>query len=137
MEPDVHLFARAVARLNRRLRQERQSELTPTQLSTLATMATLGPCTPGQIAAFERIQPPSVTRTLNGLIDLGLVTRDPHPDDGRQVLVALSEHGITMLAEERDRRDAWLQDRLNGMTPDERRTLHDATELMARLAETE
>lgn len=137
MEPDVHLFARAVARLNRRLRQERQSDLTPTQLSTLGTLGTLGPSTPGQIAAHERIQPPSVTRTLNCLIDLGLVTREPHPDDGRQVVVALSERGQGMLTAERERRDAWLHAHLEALTAQERRTLHDATDIMEKLVDAE
>lgn len=137
MPSDSHLLARAVARLNRRLRQERRSDLTPTQLSVLGTIQQLGPSTPGQVAAHERVQPPSLTRTLTGLLDLGLVVREPHPDDGRQVLVSLSAAGLAVLDAERERRDAWLHEQLQELTPNERRTLKAAARLFERLAEAE
>jgi len=137
MPSDSHTLARAVARLNRRLRQERRSELTPTQLSVLGTIKQLGPSTPGQVAAYERVQPPSLTRTLTGLLDLGFVVREPHPDDGRQVLVSLSEEGNAILSAERERRDAWLHEQLQVLTTDERRTLRTAADLLERLADAE
>ena len=70
-----------MARLNRRLRQERQTDLTPTQLSVLGAVRTLGPSTPSAIAVHERVQPPSITRVLTCLVDDGLALREPHPDD--------------------------------------------------------
>ncbi len=112
MPTDSHQLARSVARLNRRLRQERQTDLTPTQLSVLGSLLKIGPATPSAIAAHERVQPPSITRTLTCLVDDGLVLREPHPDDGRQVLVSLSDKGEAVLAEERDRRDVWLGQQL-------------------------
>ncbi len=54
MPNDTQRLALAVARLNRRLRQERQSELTPTQLSVLGTLTQLGPTSPSAVAARER-----------------------------------------------------------------------------------
>jgi len=137
MPSDSHTLARAVARLNRRLRQERRSDLTPTQLSVLGTIKQLGPSTPGQVAAHERVQPPSLTRTLTGLIDLGFVLREPHPDDGRQVLVSLSSDGHAVLDAERERRDAWLHEQLQELTSDERRILRAAADLFERLADAE
>ncbi|MCW2830272.1 MAG: MarR family transcriptional regulator [Aeromicrobium sp.] len=134
MPSDAHQLARAVARLNRRLRQERQSELTPTQLSVLGTIVTIGPATPGAIATHERVQPPSITRTLNHLADDGYVIRSAHPDDGRQVLVSVSDKGEAVLAEERDRRDQWLSLHLQALTAAERDTLRQATEVLERLA---
>jgi len=137
MPTDSHQLARAVARLNRRLRQERQTDLTPTQLSVLGSVRVLGPSTPGAIAAYERVQPPSITRTLNCLVDEGFALRDPHPDDGRQVIISLSDKGETVLAEERDRRDQWLARRLAGLTTPERKTLREATALLEQLADSE
>nr|MCW2728468.1 MarR family transcriptional regulator [Aeromicrobium sp.] len=135
MPTDSHQLARAVARLNRRLRQERQSDLTPTQLSVLGTIVKIGPATPSAIAAHERVRPPSITRTLTCLVDEGLAIRTPHPDDGRQVLMSLSEQGEAVLARERDRRDQWLSQRLAELTTAERSTLAEAAALMERLAE--
>ncbi len=135
MPSDSHTLARAVARLNRRLRQERRSDLTPTQLSVLGTIKQLGPSTPGQVAAHERVQPPSLTRTLTGLIDLGFVLREPHPDDGRQVLISISDKGEAVLTEERQRRDRWLAERLAELTTSERKLLREASALLERLAD--
>ncbi len=134
MPTDSHQLARSVARLNRRLRQERQTDLTPTQLSVLGSILKLGPSTPSAIAAHERVQPPSITRTLTCLVDEGLATREPHPDDGRQVLISVSDKGDAVLAEERVRRDEWLAQRLAELTTAERKTLREATALLERLA---
>lgn len=135
MPTDSHQLARSVARLNRRLRQERQTDLTPTQLSVLGTIVKIGPATPSAIATHERVQPPSVTRTLTCLVDEGLAIRAPHPDDGRQVLISVSDKGVAVLAEERDRRDHWLAQQLAGLTTSERKTLREATALLERLAQ--
>jgi DNA-binding MarR family transcriptional regulator len=134
MPTDSHQLARSVARLNRRLRQERQTDLTPTQLSVLGSILKLGPSTPSAIAAHERVQPPSITRTLTCLVDEGLAIREPHPDDGRQVLISVSDKGDAVLAEERLRRDEWLAQRLAELTTAERKTLREATALLERLA---
>ena len=134
MPTDSHQLARSVARLNRRLRQERQTDLTPTQLSVLGSILKLGPSTPSAIAAYERVQPPSITRTLTCLVDEGLAIREPHPDDGRQVLISVSDKGDAVLAEERERRDEWLAQHLAKLTTAERKTLREATALLERLA---
>lgn len=132
---DSQSLARSVARLNRRLRQERHTELTPTQLAVLGTVMVMGPATPSAIAARERVRPPSITRTLNCLVDDGFVVREPHPDDRRQVLVRLSDKGEQLLAEQRSRRDAWLDACLSTLTVAERTTLREASDLLEKLAD--
>ncbi len=134
MPSDSQRLARSVVRLTRRLRQERHTELTPTQLAVLGTVMVMGPATPSAIAARESVRPPSVTRTLNCLADDGYVLREPHPDDRRQVLVRLSDKGEALMAEERIRRNAWLDARLSTLTVDERTTLREASDLLERLA---
>jgi DNA-binding MarR family transcriptional regulator len=94
----------------------------------------LGPSTPSAIAAHERVQPPSITRTLTCLTDAGLVVRAPHPDDGRQVLISVSERGEAVLTEERERRDLWLAQALGDLTTAERTTVREAAALLERLA---
>lgn len=134
MPNDSQRLARAVARLNRRLRQERQTDLTPTQLSVLASIRILGSPTPSAVAAHERVQPPSMARTIGCLVDAGLVLREPHPTDGRQVLVSVSDKGEDVLAEERARRDEWLSHRLAELTADDRAVLRKAADLLEGLA---
>lgn len=135
MPTDSHHLARSVARLNRRLRQERRTDLTPTQLSVLGAILKIGPATPSAIAAHERVQPPSITRTLACLVEESLALREPHPDDGRQVLISLSGKGEAVLAEERERRDRWLAERLAELTESERKLLREASALLERLAD--
>ena len=126
----------AIMRTSRRLRQERSTDdVTPGQYSVLAVLDRHGPCTPGELAAHEKVQPPSMTRTVAALDELGLVGRTEHPTDGRQVLVSLTEEGRLVVRETRRRRDAWLSRRLAELTPAERDTLADAAVLLLRVAE--
>jgi DNA-binding MarR family transcriptional regulator len=126
----------SVARLSRRLRNERdpKNELSVGQLSVLGTLFRNGECSVGELAMHERVQPPSMTRTVNCLADGGYVVRHPHPTDGRQVVVALSAKGSTTLTKDRQRRDAWLAQRLRELTPEERAVLRQAAPIIERLA---
>jgi DNA-binding MarR family transcriptional regulator len=126
-----------VARLSRRLRSERDpdNELLPVgQLSVLGSLFRNGPLTVGQLAGIERVQPPSMTRTVNCLVDGGYVERRPHETDGRQVVVSLSAKGEETLAADRKRRDAWLAQRLRELSPEERQLLRAAAPIIERLA---
>ncbi len=127
----------SVAQLTRRLRSERDpdNELLPVgQLSVLGALNRFGESTVGELAAIERVQPPSMTRTVHCLAEAGYVVRRKHESDGRQVVVALSEQGSATLANDRRRRDAWLALRLRELTPDERSVLRQAAPLLERLA---
>ncbi len=125
----------AVMRFVRRLRYEREdTSLTLTQLSTLGTLARLGPLTLGELAAAERIQPPSMTRIVSALEGRKLVARETDPNDRRLVIVRLSDEGQDLLAADRRRRDAWLNQRLRELTPDEREALRRAVPVLEQLA---
>jgi len=127
-------LAVSVSRLSRRLRKERHSDLSPTQLSALGSLMRKGPLTLGALARSENVQPPSMTRTVNCLEDMGMVVRQPDPDDGRQVLLRVSEPGLELLNAERKRRDAWLAQRLIELEPQERAVLREAAVILERLA---
>ena len=125
----------AVMRLARRMRAERpDSDLSLTQLSALAVLERHGPLTPRELAAAERIRPPSMTRVVAALEAAGLVARTDHPTDGRQVLLAASPAGTALLREDRRRREAWLAQRLRELDPDEREVLRKAAVVLDRLA---
>jgi DNA-binding MarR family transcriptional regulator len=127
----------SVARLSRRMRSERHPdhELLPVgQLSVLGALFRHGECTIGELATLERVQPPSMTRTVNCLDEGGYVVRRKNATDGRQVVVALSEKGVKTLAADRRRRDAWLAQRLRELTAGERAVLRQAAPILERLA---
>ena len=125
----------AVMRLARRMRSERaDTSLTLTQLAALATLERRGALTPRELAAAERVQPPSMTRVAASLEAAGLVTRTDHPSDGRQVLLAASPAGVALLREDRRRREAWLAQRLRALDPADREVLRQAAAVLDRLA---
>src|SRR5688500_2480 len=121
MSPSIEQIARtdaglaaalrmSVARLTRRLRSERDphNELSIGQLSVLGALFRNGTCSIGELANHERVQPPSMTRTVNCLEEAGYVVRKRHATDGRQVVIELAEKGRLTLDADRRRRDAWL-----------------------------
>ncbi|WP_431233677.1 MarR family winged helix-turn-helix transcriptional regulator [Mycolicibacterium psychrotolerans] len=126
----------AVMRLARQLRFRRpESPVTLSQLSALATLAKDGAMTPGALAVRERVRPPSMTRVIASLADLGLVVRTSHPSDGRQVLVAVSDAGAALVDSERRASQEWLRNRLATLNSDERDILLRAADLMTVLVD--
>lgn len=89
--------------------------------------------TPGVLAARERVQPPSMTRVIASLHELGLVDRTPHPTDGRQIIVELSDSGRDLLADEAQAREVWLTARLEKLDEESLVTLRSAVEILSAL----
>ncbi len=135
---DPHLSSElrlSVMRLARRLRQQRTDETyTPSQLSALAALERAGSLTPGELAAAERVQPPSMTRVVAVLEQAGLVRRTAHATDGRLAVLSVTPDGTKLLAADRRRRDAWLTQRLRDLTTAELEVLRAAAPLIERLA---
>ena len=128
----------SVVRLNRRLRAQRaDTSVTLTQLAALSTLKGHGALTPGELAAHEKVQPPSMTRVLAALEERGLVLRRPHPTDGRQVLVELTEPGRELLHSEVRMREAWLARRLAELSAEDRDVLRAASTVIDRLVASE
>ncbi len=127
----------AVMRLARRLRTERpDTGLSLTQIATLGTIDRHGSLTPREIAEHERVQPPSMTRVLASLEQLGLIVRTPHDRDGRQHLVSLTKAAQDLLREDKRRREAWLAQRLAELTIEERELLAAAAPIIDRITRT-
>jgi DNA-binding MarR family transcriptional regulator len=126
----------AVVRLARQLRFRRaDSKISLSQLSALSTLAKEGAMTPGALAVRERVRPPSMTRVIASLAELGLVERSAHPSDGRQVLVSASPSGTALVEAERRASQEWLRVRLARLDPEQRRTLLTAADLMTEMVE--
>lgn len=106
------------------------------QLSTLALLNAHGPMTPGDLAAAQRVQPQSLTRTLTALDGAELVTRQPDPDDRRRSLLTITDAGKQAILHDVHQRDSWLALAMaDQLTPTEQELLRLAGELMERLAE--
>ncbi|MCU1595146.1 MAG: transcriptional regulator, MarR family [Frankiales bacterium] len=124
-----------VMRLARRLRNQRaDTSLSLGQIAALGTLDRHGPLTPGELAAHERVQPPSMTRILATLEAAGLVTRRAHDTDGRQVWLEVSATGKAMLRDDRRRRDAWLAQRMRDLPAEDLEVLRQAAAVLDKLA---
>lgn len=91
--------------------------------------------TPGALPIRERVRPPSMTRVIASLADMGFVDRAPHPIDGRQVLVSVSESGAELVKAARRARQEWLAERLATLNRSERDILRSAADLMLALVD--
>jgi DNA-binding MarR family transcriptional regulator len=126
----------AIHRLNRRVRQARPvGDLTFSQLSALTSLQLAGALTPRELADMERVQPPTMTKIVGKLEDLGLVARTPHPTDRRQVILAATEHGRAVFAQFEKARNEWLAVQLAVLSPEDRDTLVRAAEILQQVAQ--
>ena len=124
-----------IARLARLLRQQDDSGLGPTITAALSTINKHGPLTLGDLAASERVAPPTITKIVDKMENAGLVQRQPHPVDRRVSLVGVTELGAARLDEFRSRRNAWLSVRLDELDPAELALLADATAVLERIVD--
>ena len=132
----AHQLRLTVLRLARRVRAERADDaMSDGRLSVLSLLANMGAQTLGSLAESERVTPPSMNRTINALVESGLVTRVADSSDGRKVVIDLSDAGSRLVKETRRKRDAWFSARLAKLTPEERATLDAAAPILRRLAD--
>jgi DNA-binding MarR family transcriptional regulator len=130
------LLRPSLLRLTRLVRNQRVDlSVTLTQLSVLGTLHRRGPMSAGELAAYERVQPPSMTKVIASLEARGLLRRDVHPIDRRQAVIAITAAGLQLLDDERRSRDAWLTRRLAALTPDERAIVRAAIPVLDKLAD--
>jgi DNA-binding MarR family transcriptional regulator len=130
----------SVSRLARRLRAERLAKglepgLSDTQLAALASLERHSTMTPGELADHEKVQPPSMTRVIAALEELGLVMRAPHATDRRQVVLTVTDRGREVVQQSRRLREEWLAKRLRELTPQERAALRAAAPILEKLSQ--
>lgn len=126
----------ACMRISRRVRFENSSELPPHQFGVLAKLDD-APRTPGELATMERVSAPSMTRTVGGLVERGLVERMQDPQDGRQVILTITAEGRRGLRVVRRQRDEWMTVRVKRLSPQDQEILQQASEILRRVADDE
>ena len=141
-EPDVSDVAVAlrdsIGLLLRRMRQQQpDGALTLPEGAAMTRLNRGGPTTSSALAKLEQISPQSMGATLAGLETRGLVARHPDPEDGRRVVLSVTEAGQRILQDKRNARTDQLAQALSaGFTADEIRQLAVAAPLLERLAQT-
>jgi DNA-binding MarR family transcriptional regulator len=125
----------AVTRLHRRLRQQAAGGLTPSQASALVGVEHLGSPTLGALAARESVQPPTMTKVVGALEELGYVTRVTDPSDRRVARLTITAAGSKTLGEIRSLKTAFLADRVHRLEPADRLALNHLTDLLEHLVD--
>jgi DNA-binding MarR family transcriptional regulator len=139
-EPDVGAIASALlsslSALVRRVRKlPVEGELTMPEWSALARLDRSGSATSAELARQELISPQSMGATLGALQARGLIERHPDPDDGRRVVLALTDAGVRALKDRRNARSQLLEPALaSTFTRAELEQLAAAAPLLKRLA---
>src|SRR5262249_39904018 len=112
-------------------------ELSLTEAAVLGRLDREGPATIANLARAESMKPQSMGATIAALEERGLVERKPHPTDGRQVNIELTDKGAAVRKSIGDAKRTWLAQAISRLDEAERETLFKAGEIIRRLAEKE
>ncbi len=126
----------SVGVLLRRVRGEAGHEgLSWSQAAAMGRLDRSGPMTTADLARAEMVKPQSMGSLLAELEQEGLVQRQPHPTDGRQILFSLTPAGLAARRQRHAAKLAWLSAAIDRFDAEEQRTLVAAIALVKRLGE--
>jgi DNA-binding MarR family transcriptional regulator len=129
-------FMQVLGLLVRRVRAAAGAhELSLTESAVLKRLAADGPATTAELARAESMKPQSMGATVAALEQMGLVERESHPSDGRQVNIQLTAKGMEVRNSTRNAKRTWLAQAVAQLDEQERETLFQAAEIIKRLAE--
>lgn len=115
---------------------DRRSGLTAARLSALSVLVFGGSCTLGRLARAEDVTAPTMTRVVDGLVELGLATRTRHPESGRQVLVEATPAGQELMETARQARVDAIVSALRSLDPGQRDAVVAAAPALVALSRT-
>lgn len=131
-----HELRLAVQRLSHRMKRERtNTDLSDSQLGVLIHLDLNGPSTPGQLSDAQRITPPAITRVISDLEARGYVTRARSEEDGRSIVVTITDDGRTRLTASRQWYNEWVEAKLATLSDAESAIVRAATPILRRLAD--
>jgi len=133
-ETATRLHAAAIRLLRMVRKADAASGLSGPRLSALSVIVFNGPLSLAELAAAEQVRAPTMTRLVDALVGLGLVTRETEPGDRRRVRIAATEAGRALLEEGRRRRVAAIADRLGRLAESERRALERGVDLIEQIS---
>ena len=119
--------------LTRRLRAVSNTrELTWSQVAIMARLEEAGPLTTADLARAESVKPQSMGGTLAAMEEEGLVERQPHPTDRRQILYALTDEGREARRKVSLAKREWLLAAIAQLSRAEQKTLLAAVDIIRR-----
>jgi DNA-binding MarR family transcriptional regulator len=138
METAASELMLALGSLIRRVRAAAPSELNElswTQKSVIVRLDKSGPTTAADLARAEGVKSQSMGTAIAMLEKAGLVEREAHPTDGRQMNVVLTAKGKTMRKNTREAKHSWLAQAIEKLDQEEREKLFAAGEVIKKLVD--
>ena len=133
LEVAVTELLSVTGQLTRRLRAVSNTrELTWSQVAIMARLEEAGPLTTADLARAESVKPQSMGGTLAAMEEEGLVERQAHPTDGRQILYALTDEGREARRKVRLAKREWLLAAIAQLSRAEQKTLLAAVDIIRR-----
>ncbi|WP_328320984.1 MarR family transcriptional regulator [Kribbella sp. NBC_00382] len=125
-----------ISRLARELNATATAEgLTPTQASVLGLIAFRGPLGLTELAQLEGLNPTMLSRVVGKLTELGLIQRDPNPDDLRAIRVEATDAGRHLHERVKLLRTEAIGTCLDQLPADTAKTIIDALPALDELAQ--
>ncbi len=134
-QEDLVRLRMALGRLGRVLRQHVDADLPYALASLVLVIGKTQPTTAGQLAEWEGGSAPSVSRSVNRLMAMGLVSRDVDPADGRVHLLSLTAAGRKIRDNVLVTRHAWLVEQTQRLSPADLADLLRAVPALEKLCE--
>jgi DNA-binding MarR family transcriptional regulator len=124
-------------KLKRKLREQGGgSDLRPSQVSVLLRIEKDGPAAVSSLARAEGMRPQSMSAIIMSLLEAGLISGSPDPNDRRQTLMSLSRKCQKLFRDGRAARQDWLTTTIQKkLSSQEQERLASAVNLLARLIE--
>jgi DNA-binding MarR family transcriptional regulator len=133
IEAADRLHSAAIAVLRHVRSEDAASGLTAARLSVLSVVVFAGPVTVGRLAELEQVSAPTMSRMIAGMVDEGLVRREPDSQDRRVVWLHATAKGSRLLKEGRRRRVEALARELARLDGADRREVARAAERLLTL----
>jgi DNA-binding MarR family transcriptional regulator len=92
--------------------------LTPAHYRILRTLS-MRDCTVTELAQHQDVSLPSISETVQTLVERGWLEREPSPEDRRVYQVRSTRKGQQVLAKEQKRLVGWMASRLESLKPAE------------------
>jgi DNA-binding MarR family transcriptional regulator len=126
----------AIGRLYRRFRSERpEGGLGDAALAVLSRLHKHGPQTLTELSEHDRVSPASMSQTVNRLTSAGYAVRTPDSDDRRKVRFSITPDGDELASAARAQRNAWLDQRLQALSAEDRAAIARAAALLRGIAD--
>lgn len=85
-----------------------------------------GICHVGQIAEYQGVSQPAMSKMVDGLVKKGLIARAAHGSDRRQIVLHMTTQGVSLFQQVKKLARVRLAGRLKGIQPEDRLRLEEA-----------